>query len=42
MIKRDSTIRIHESIVTDFHEPGGEHMLQEAPDKLHGLKGKGS
>ena len=42
MIKRDSTIGIHESIVTDFHEPGGEDVLKETPDKLHDLQGKGS
>jgi len=41
-IKRDGTVGIHKSVVTDFHEAGGQHVLQEAPNELHDLKGKDS
>ena len=42
MIERDRTVGIQESVVTDFHKPGGHHVLQEAADELHDLKGEDS
>jgi hypothetical protein len=29
-LEGDGAIGVHESIVTDFHEPGGEHVLHLA------------
>ena len=42
MIEGDFAVGIHKSVVTDFHEAGGQHVLQEAPNELHDLKGKDS
>jgi len=39
VIERDFAVRIDESVVTDFDEAGGQHVLQEAADELHDLKG---
>ena len=38
MIKREFAVGIHKSVVTDFHEAGGQHVLQEAADELHDFK----
>lgn len=42
MIEGDFAVGIHKSVVTDFHEAGGQHVLQEAADELHDIKGKSS
>jgi hypothetical protein len=42
VIERNSTTGIHESIVTNLHESRGQHVLQEASDKLHGIESQGS
>jgi len=35
VIEGDFAVGIHKSVVTDFHEAGGQHVLQEAADELH-------
>lgn len=42
MIEGDFAVGIQKSVVTDFHKPGGQHMLQEATDELHDLEGEDS
>jgi hypothetical protein len=42
VIESARTVGIQESVVTDFHKAGGQHVLQEAADELHDFKGKGS
>jgi len=29
---------VHEAVVPDLHEPAGQHMLEEAPEKLKGVE----
>ena len=42
MIEREVAVGIHKSVVTDFHEAGGQHVLQETADELHDFKREGS
>jgi hypothetical protein len=42
VIQGDGTTGIHETIVTDLHESGGQDVLQESADEFHDLKGEGS
>ena len=35
-------VGIHKSVVTDFHEAGGQHVLQEAADELDNIEGQDS
>jgi len=38
----DFAVGIHKSVVTDFYEAGGQHVLQETADELHDLQREGS
>ncbi|KJS02325.1 MAG: hypothetical protein VR65_05860 [Desulfobulbaceae bacterium BRH_c16a] len=29
---------VHEAVMSDFHEPGRQHMLEKAPEKLNGIE----
>ena len=42
MIESERTVGIQESVVTDFHKAGGQHVLQEAADELHDFKRESS
>ena len=33
-IERDGTVGIHETVVTDFHKAGGQHVLKESADEF--------
>jgi hypothetical protein len=41
-IKVHFAVGVHEAKVSDFHEAGGKHMLEESPDKFHDMEGHGS
>ena len=42
MTESDFAVGIHKSVVTDFHEAGGQHVLQEAADELHDFQRESS
>jgi hypothetical protein len=42
VVERDSTVGIHKAIVADFHETGGQDMLEEAADELHDIESESS
>jgi hypothetical protein len=42
VIEREFAVGIKKSVVTDFHEAGGQHVLEEAADELHNFKGESS
>jgi hypothetical protein len=42
VIEGGFAVGIHKSVVTDFHEAGGQYVLQEASDELHDFKGESS
>lgn len=39
-MERDRTVGIHETVVTDFHKAGGQHVLKESADEFHDFEGK--
>jgi len=41
-IERDRTVGVHETVVTDFHEACGQHVLQESADEFHDFESKDS
>jgi hypothetical protein len=41
-VNRDSTVCIHKAEVSDLHEALGQDMLEEAADKLDGVKVSGT
>jgi hypothetical protein len=40
--ERDRAIGVHETVITDLHEAGGQDVLEKPPDEFHVIEGHGS
>jgi hypothetical protein len=41
-IERNLTVGVHKAVVADFHEAGGQHVLEKAADELDNIKSQDS